>query len=854
MNILFTSHTIFLNSSLPSRHNLISKLTFSCRSSLHRPSIRPPQGGVQQRALPQGPPSGIPTPQSAASSRSSGGPTVLNTHFSPYGPTPSLVNNFRRQKASLESTRRSSDSRASARPIITVSPPYTNIHEGENAYTTPRSAPVPSGQSSPERPPTSLPTPTASDRTTTPESPTSVDTSSPSTSTHSVVPLPQVIDGQLPSATSCKEETLLRKNHFDVSPNTQPRRGTVSSANNQRAPATVGFPPNRTERRHISVLQLSRLKKEITANAPQVRKMPSDTFALGGARDVSPALSRSNTITISPPQSPDSNQSPPHSRPRAQTQSPPVQHGAGQGKRMPPPLKRTWHTPPTTGPPREPLPSPPVSATLTLPTPTTSDSSRNGPPSPSSSLRPRLTLPPVVPPKDMPSSSISRAQGKMSPDSAASVNLSVPSSPVRSSADTDTDRGNSSPPSPRTPVREDLSRKVLADENATAQELRDALQQQVDKYKRLSSYLLSLTERHALERAELVAKVELLERDRERREHEMKGLKWLVARSGGEEPARKDSDVMPGAAGSSAVRDRSGSAATSRTGASVIVSSPGTDGRMSTDSAAGSVEEGLAELQNSISEFIAAEKRPLRAQAGVIRGPAAARRRARSNTVPNGAPVCMQTQTSALAAKLVQSTKVARRTSSPVIPYNVSPGSFAQRRLPGVLAPGPRTGLGLGVGLDGASSSSPALSSSPSPDSRVDLHARCDSSTLSSLPSLSTIHSSSPSSGLSSIPETPRTDIAVLDDDPHAHLQANGTDKEVSPNPYRLSTSSTSSVSSGAGSGVSAGSSGVSASPSISQVLDRTKSKSSIPSRSHHQPEMEAILRRLRAFGQSHSP
>ncbi len=454
----------------------------------------------------------------------------------------------------------------------------------------------------------------------------------------------------------------------------------------------------------------------------------------------------------------------------------------------------------------------------------------------------------------------------MSPDSVESVNLSVPSSPARSSADvTDTEHDNSVTPSPRTPIREDLARKVLADENATAQELREALQQQVDKYKRLSSYLLSLTERHALERAELVHKVELLERDRERREHEMTGLKWLVAHSGVDEPARKDSDVMPlpppkgiGASASAAPRERSGSAATSRTGTSVVVSSPGTDGRMSMDSAVGSVEEGLAELQSTISEFIAPEKRqqPLRAHEGGMRGPAAVRRRARSNTVPNGAPAvaCMQGGVPTPAAKLVLGTKAARRTSSPVVPYSSSPGGFAQRRPPGISAPGPRTGLGLGVGLDGASSSSPALSRSPSPESRADLHARSDSSTLSSLPALSTSHSSSPSSALSSIPETPRTDVAMLDDDPHAHLNANGKDNEFNPHSYRLSTSSTSSFSSGTGSGVSAGSSRISATPSTSQVLEKTTLKSSIPSRSQHQPEMETILRRLRAFGQSHSP
>ena len=60
-------------------------------------------------------------------------------------------------------------------------------------------------------------------------------------------------------------------------------------------------------------------------------------------------------------------------------------------------------------------------------------------------------------------------------------------------------------------MREDPAQKVLADEHATPEQLRDALRRQSEKYARLSAYLLSLTERHALEKAELMRKIEVLE-------------------------------------------------------------------------------------------------------------------------------------------------------------------------------------------------------------------------------------------------------------------------------------------------------------------------------------------------------
>ncbi|KAI0698961.1 hypothetical protein C8T65DRAFT_553981, partial [Cerioporus squamosus] len=343
-------------------------------------------------------------------------------------------------------------------------------------------------------------------------------------------------DGPLATATSFKEESLLRRDHFEIGgSDSQPRRGTVSfNSSNPTPPATVGFSPSRQERRHISVLQLSRLKKEITATAPKIRKMPSDPKSL--AAQVSPrdasALTRSNTVAAS---SPRSSQSPQGSRAPTPQQ---------QQKRIPPPLKRTWHAPPSTGPPKEPLPSPPASGARSAQTPTTSDSFRTARSPSSSPVSPRRTLPPLVVPsrETIPS----RAQGAKSPDSL--VSMSIPPSPSRTISDVETDR---EAPSIRTPVREDPALHVLGDPNATPEQLREALRLQHEKYTRLSAYLLSLTERHALEKAELMRKVEVLEAGAARYDREMKGLKWLVAHGGKEKdvlragPARADSNTLP---------------------------------------------------------------------------------------------------------------------------------------------------------------------------------------------------------------------------------------------------------------------------------------------------------------------
>ncbi|KAI0372522.1 hypothetical protein BV20DRAFT_909224, partial [Pilatotrama ljubarskyi] len=333
-------------------------------------------------------------------------------------------------------------------------------------------------------------------------------------------PIPTA-DGPV-TATSYKEESLLRKDHFEIgSPETQAsqRRGTVSGIN-QSAPGSVGrsfMSDRQQQRRHVSVLHLHKLKQDIVATTLPSRVRRS------GAHSDSPSTSgqsgnestTSSQGTVSPISRSKSSSSP----------------GA---KKIPPPLMRTWHTPPTTGPPTEPLPSPPASATLQ---PLILSTSRSGAPlAPSPPASPQKTLPPL-PPKDIPA----RTQGAKSPESLVS---DAPPSPARSEP--------GSPPV-RTPVREDAVKKVLADENATAEELREALKTQSAKYARLMSYLLTLTERHGMEKHEFLRRIEGLEQDARRRERELKGLRWLVANSsqsgvqamkhaGG--PARADSSTL----------------------------------------------------------------------------------------------------------------------------------------------------------------------------------------------------------------------------------------------------------------------------------------------------------------------
>ncbi|KAI0649927.1 hypothetical protein C8Q79DRAFT_901811, partial [Trametes meyenii] len=329
-------------------------------------------------------------------------------------------------------------------------------------------------------------------------------------------PIPSV---EGPTATtSYKEESLLRKDHFELGTSdasASVRRGTVSGTIHS-APESMGrsFAQDRQQRRHVSVMHLNKLKQEISATTTpgRVRRSGTHSHSPSTSGQSGNESTTSSQGTVSPQPS------------RSKTVA------SVGAKKVPPPLTRTWHTPPTTGPPTEPLPSPPSSATL-QPLILSSAVRTTGPPAPSPPGSPEK-IPPPLPPKDP----APRAPDAKSPDSLGSV----PPSPARSEAET---------PQARTPVREDMVKKVLADENATAEQLRAALETQSAKYARLMAYLLSLTERHGMEKHEFIRRIETLEADAHRRERELKGLRWLVAnqsQSGKHAaPARADSSTLP---------------------------------------------------------------------------------------------------------------------------------------------------------------------------------------------------------------------------------------------------------------------------------------------------------------------
>ncbi|OSC99666.1 hypothetical protein PYCCODRAFT_1354785, partial [Trametes coccinea BRFM310] len=356
-------------------------------------------------------------------------------------------------------------------------------------------------------------------------------------------PIPSV-DGPL-TTTSYKEESLLRKDHFEIGtpePQASQRRGTVSGTH-QLTGGSVGRTSvqDHQRRRHVSVLHLSNVKQDAPSSSlPRARRSgaASDSTTSGNE---STASSHRTVSSIT----------------RSKSSSSP---GA---KRVPPPLSRTWHTPPITGPPTEPLPSPPASATL-QPLILSSASRSSMAPSPPSPVSLRKSLPPV-PPKE----TNTRPDGAQTPtgredappSSARGENDKTPTPTASPSTAASPAPRKASPT--RTPLREDAVKKLLADENATAEELREALRTQSAKYTRLMSYLLTLTERHGMEKHEFLRRIETLEQDARRRERELKGLRWIVANSSQSQlqslaqksaeakenllagPARADSGTLP---------------------------------------------------------------------------------------------------------------------------------------------------------------------------------------------------------------------------------------------------------------------------------------------------------------------
>ncbi|CCM03062.1 uncharacterized protein FIBRA_05182 [Fibroporia radiculosa] len=365
---------------------------------------------------------------------------------------------------------------------------------------------------------------------------------------------------------------------------------------------------------------------------------------------------------------------------------------------------------------------------------------------------------------------------------------------------------------PRTPtVETDPSNNA-----ATVAHLREEVNVQNAKYQRLSAYLLTLSERHAVEKHELMRRIEVLEREAQKREREMTGLRWLVMNAG----RRRENGSRSESPSFSASESNSPPAGTAAAPGNSPLNGEENDQRgMSIDSTLDSMEEGLFELQKSVSDLIApfAQSPPgsdaIASPAPSVRSSRSAgqmhSRLRRSNTLPNWIPK---------SSPPGSTEKQARLANSPTLPATYLSGP----------------GLGLDMDIPSIPSLSETDAGSMTP------------ATLSSgsggsfLPTLTAANTAS--SGLSAIPETPRS--ATFPEGRGAEQDgASDTERgksgggKMSRAAKRLSTASTSSRKS-----ATAGYEGnlrLGASPSIGQILDRATEKES---------NMDSVLRKLRSY------
>lgn len=347
-------------------------------------------------------------------------------------------------------------------------------------------------------------------------------------------------------------------------------------------------------------------------------------------------------------------------------------------------------------------------------------------------------------------------------------------------------------------------------------------------------YIVSLRESHAAEKAELLRRIDLLERDARKREREIKGLRWLVMNASGHgtqsESGDMSSSTMPtnrSSPSSTAIprRFRSGSKSSQLSQASSGITPyvEATPALSTVYSPRGSTEEGLYDLQSTVSDLIAPPSVTPPTSSPMQVNPtdgATSRRLRRANTMPDGMPLPTFVKT--------PTTKQARRTSSPVLPMPTTP-----------IPPTPsgtllrKTASGAGLGIE-VSRSAPSMSNS---DSQNYSSAESSSSRSSALtiPSLASTNTSVSAAGLSAIPETPSRYRSK-----QSHHDSEKRDREerrTSKAMKRISSSSTHSSIAPASS-AHANNLKFGKSPSIGQVLDRNSAS-----------EMDEVLKKLQTFG-----
>lgn len=291
------------------------------------------------------------------------------------------------------------------------------------------------------------------------------------------------------------------------------------------------------------------------------------------------------------------------------------------------------------------------------------------------------------------------------------------------------------------------------------------------------TFVRMLREKHATEKAELLKRIERLEKDARRREREIKGLRWLIMNSNTQSGAAEE-QVMTGRlrSGSMASDFSIASSGGSRSSSLMQTVERGERGEPAQESPQrSSVEEGLKDLQDTVSDLIVATRSVGDHQST-----------GRPDSPPESA---MRRSPSSSPDRDMRAIKQARRASSPVMSR---PG---------------------GLGFD--------IPSIPGSDSDLSL----GPAETVSIPSLSASNTSS--SGLSVIPEV----VPVIEKDGERALAKE--ERRASRILKRLSTAS-------AAQDTYAANLKIGMSPSIEQVLDSTKDL--------ERSDMDDVLRKLRAF------
>lgn len=325
------------------------------------------------------------------------------------------------------------------------------------------------------------------------------------------------------------------------------------------------------------------------------------------------------------------------------------------------------------------------------------------------------------------------------------------------------------------------------------------------------SQIRTLRELHEAEKAELLRRIEALERDMRKKDREIRGLRWLVLHAA-DQNGDTTHDASRLASLSNTQRRKRSESQASGFSLSSSTTSHAVDvaqNSLAAYSPRSSTEEGLYEVQASISDLFSYTDSPP-ALPELKPSPSFKTRSKRSNTLPSKSP-------HAAGLKALAAVKQARRTSSPVLP------TLSGSPLPASRSSKTTASTGLGIDYP----SIPSLSDAASRGS-----INSTGSSAMTMPSLTATNTTS--SSLSAIPESPNRDIE-MNRNPSADQDKarRDIDERQGPRALKPLSGTPSSSSLAYHNNLKLGES-----PSISSILDSPETDS-----------FDDVLRKLRSFG-----